>query len=248
VLAFAVGLVAKEASAQDLATRVRDLGTGIARFSYPLRPDAEICDQGVRIGDGRVMWRGRGRSDVATACVSGKISVELRVAAGAVRDVDVLDADDVPEPSAVDVGDRAAREAALYLLAVARTEGIEDAIFAAVLADVTDVWRELLAVARDPAVDGDVRGNALFWVGQEAGDAITAGIAAVAADEREEQDVRDAAVFALSQRPDDEGVVPLMEIARTAREAETRETAMFWLAQSEDARVIAFFEEILLGR
>lgn len=29
---------------------------------------------------------------------------------------------------------------------------------------------------------------------------------------------------------------------------ETRRSAMFWLAESEDERVYAFFEEILLGR
>jgi hypothetical protein len=247
VLAFAVGLVATEVSAQDLARRVSDLGTGIARLSYPLREDAEICDEGVRIGDSRVMWNGRGRN-VATGCVAERVWVELRVAAGVVRDVDVLDGDDVRDPSAADLGERTAAEAADYLFGVAREGGDEDAVFAAVLADVAEPWVELLAIARDPAVGGEVRGNALFWLGQEAGDAITVGIAAVAADEREEQEVREAAIFALSQRPSEEGVVPLMEIARTAREAETRETAMFWLAQSDDARVISFFEEILLGR
>ena len=40
----------------------------------------------------------------------------------------------------------------------------------------------------------------------------------------------------------------LMELARTAREAETRRSSMFWLAQSEDDRVIGFFEEILFAR
>ena len=46
----------------------------------------------------------------------------------------------------------------------------------------------------------------------------------------------------------DIGVEPLMELARTAREAETRRAAMFWLAQSEDPRVLSIFEEIQLGR
>ncbi len=73
-------------------------------------------------------------------------------------------------------------------------------------------------------------------------------LADVARDEDEEQDIRDAAVFALSQRPSDEGVPVLMELARTANEAKTRTSAMFWLAQSEDGRVLAFFEEILVGR
>jgi hypothetical protein len=248
VLALVLGMVAPGATAQELSRRVTDVGTGTARFSYPLREDAQVCDQGVRIGDSHMMWRGRVRGDVATGCVAGRVSVELRVAAGAVRDVDVLDGDDVPDPSAVDLGARRAEEAAGYLLTSAREDGVEDAVFAAVLADVDDLWRELLELARDRSVGEGVRRGALFWVAQDAGEAITAGIAAVAADEREDQVVREAAVFALSQRPGDEGVAPLMEIARTAREAETRKTAMFWLAQSPDPRVIAFFEEILLGR
>jgi len=70
----------------------------------------------------------------------------------------------------------------------------------------------------------------------------------VALDDEEEQEVRDAAVFALSRRPDDEAVPILMEIARTAPQAETRRSAMFWLAESKDDRVYAFFEEILTRR
>jgi len=66
--------------------------------------------------------------------------------------------------------------------------------------------------------------------------------------EDEDQEVRNAAIFALSQRPDDEGLPALMELARTGAHAETRKTAMFWLAQSGDERVVAFFEEILLRR
>jgi HEAT repeat protein len=115
------------------------------------------------------------------------------------------------------------------------------------IADVEDLWRDVLALARDREAESSVRASALFWLGQEAADAATAGIASVAADEREDQEVRDAAVFALSQRPRDQGVPALIELARTAREAETRRSAMFWLAQSGDDRVLPFFEEILLG-
>src|SRR5690606_22602875 len=137
-----------------------------------------------------------------------------------------------------------------YFLDLARAaapRGVgEDAVFAAMLADVADVWRDLLDIARDPSLRQDVRRASIFWLGQEAGGAVTAGIAAIAADEREEQEVREAAIFALSQQPDDLGVAALMDLARTAREAETRRSAMFWLAQSDDARVVEFFEEILL--
>jgi len=152
---------------------------------------------------------------------------------------------------AVDLGEVPAPGAARYLLEVARTAPTragEHAVFAAVLADVEGLWRGLLDVAKDRSVTKGVRKSALFWVGQEAADSATRGLSQVAADDDEEQDVRNAAVFALSQRPADESVPVLMDLARTAGQAETRRTAMFWLAQSEDPRVPAFFEKILVGR
>ncbi len=36
--------------------------------------------------------------------------------------------------------------------------------------------------------------------------------------------------------------------SREAAQAETRRSALFWLAQSEDPRVVPFLEEILVGR
>jgi hypothetical protein len=237
--------------AQDLPRRMTDVATGWATFSYPARPDVEICERGLTIDGRRMQWRGRFR-DEAGRCVTGTASVELRVAEGVVRDVDVLDLDEVVEAEALDLGAVSARDAADYFLSLARAGGTqaaaEDAVFAAMIADVEDAWRDLLDIARDPSVRQDVRESALFWLGQEAGEAETTGISDIAADEREEQEVREAAIFALSQRPGEVGVAPLMELARTAREAETRRAAMFWLAQSEDPRVLAFFEEILLGR
>jgi hypothetical protein len=240
-----------DGDAQELARRVTTVGTGSATFSYAARPDVEICERGVRIGGRRLQWRGRFREE-ARRCVTGTTAVELRVADGVVRDVDVLELDEVVEPGALDLGAVSARDAADYFLSLARAGtpqgAAEDAVFAAMLADVEDVWHDLFAIARDPSIRQDVRASSLFWLGQEAGDAVTTGIAAIAADEREEQEVREAAIFALSQRPGEVGVAPLMGLARTAREAETRRAAMFWLAQSDDPRVLAFFEEILLGR
>jgi hypothetical protein len=251
ILGIAALSIARGATAQDLAQRVAAVEAGSVSFTYPARPGAEICDRGITVGGNRVTWRGRDRGD-PVRCTSGPVTVELRVGEGIVRDVDLLDLDDVVGSETVDLGAVGAQEAAAYFLSLAREggtdEAAEDAVFPAVLADVDGIWRELLEIARDTSIPQDVRGSALFWLGQEAGDAVTSGIAAIAADEREEQDVREAAIFALSQRPADVGVEPLMEIARTAREGETRRAAMFWLAQSEDPRVLAFFEEILLGR
>jgi HEAT repeat protein len=139
-----------------------------------------------------------------------------------------------------------------FLLGAAREgaggRGVEEAILPVMLADVAEAWRDVLAVAENRGMDPDVRRSALFWVGQEAAAAATAGLAGVAADEDEDQEVRSAAIFALSQRPREEGVPILMELARTAREPSTRKTAFFWLAQSRDERVVPFFREVLVGK
>lgn len=250
----ALALAAAPASldAQGLAERVARVGEGTARVTYATRDDVEVCAEGIRMGEHRVWWRSNGWDDRPSECRSGSVEVELRVRAGAVRDVEVLRRRSDRSPGATDLGTVPADEAADFLLRVARTggsgRGLDEALMPAMLADVEDVWRELLDIGRDPGVRGGVRKGALFWLGQEAADAATEGLADVAFDEDEDQEVREAAVFALSRRPDGEGIPVLMEVARTAREAGTRRAAMFWLAQSEDERVLDFFEEILLRR
>jgi hypothetical protein len=240
------------AAAQDLAERVAAVGNGTVRVSYETRPDVEICDQGIRMGSDRVWWRSKGEGDAATGCRPGPAEAELDVRDGQVNDVDLVRRESDRTSGAVDLGEVRPRAAADYLLGLARArvgeKGGGDAIFAAVLADVEDLWRDLIQMARDRDVRGAVRKNALFWVGQEAAAAATEELAEVAFDEDEDQGVRDAAVFALSQRPESEGLPVLMDLARTARHAKTRRSAMFWLAQSEDDRVLAFFEEVLRGR
>jgi hypothetical protein len=247
-----VAVAPATAAGQELARRVSEVETGTVRLAYPTRPGVEICDEGVRIGEQKIMWRSRGWDAVASNCRFGPAEVELRVRGGTVRGVEMVRRLDDRTPGALDLGVVDSGDAVRFLLQVARGggrngRGEEDALFPAVLADVDGIWRDLMALARDRSVDEDVRGNALFWVGQEAADSVTAGLTEVAMDDHEDQDVREAAVFALSQRPDDEAVPMLMEIARTARQIETRRSAMFWLAQSGDERVYAFFERILTG-
>ena len=100
----------------------------------------------------------------------------------------------------------------------------------------------LIALARS-GQDGDVRGHALFWIAQRAGDK-AAGTITQALDDPETE-VRKKAVFALSQLPKDEGVPKLIDVARTHRDAAVRRQAMFWLGQSRDPRALAFFEQVL---
>ena len=101
----------------------------------------------------------------------------------------------------------------------------------------------LLDAARGHA-DPKVRGDALFWLAQKAGDK-----AAGAITERLEQDpdtdVKRRAVFALSQLPRDEGVPLLIQVAKTNKNAAVRKQAMFWLGQSHDRRALDFFAEVL---
>jgi HEAT repeat protein len=115
----------------------------------------------------------------------------------------------------------------------------------AMLADSVQIWPDLLKLAKNPDVNTEVRRSAVFWVGQAAARAATAGLVEVVGDAAVNQDVREAAVFALSQRPHDEGVPALIATARTANDARIRKSAIFWLGQTDDPRALAYFEEIL---
>ena len=89
-----------------------------------------------------------------------------------------------------------------------------------------------------------VRSQALFWLAQKSGEKAAAAITdAILSDP--ETEVKKQAVFSLSQLPKDRGVPLLIQFARTNRNPEVRKQAMFWLGQSQDARALAFFEEVL---
>ncbi|MBA3269024.1 MAG: HEAT repeat domain-containing protein [Acidobacteria bacterium] len=101
----------------------------------------------------------------------------------------------------------------------------------------------LLTAARAGATP-QIRGQALFWLAQRAGDKAVGAITdAIARDP--ETDVKKRAVFALSQLPRDEGVPRLIDVARTNANPAVRKQAMFWLGQTKDARALKFFEDIL---
>jgi HEAT repeat protein len=90
-----------------------------------------------------------------------------------------------------------------------------------------------------------VRGDALFWLSQRAGQEAVAAITEAIVNDPE-TDVKKRAVFALSQLPGDEGVPKLIDVARHNRNPEVRKQAFFWLGQSHDPRALQLFEEILL--
>lgn len=101
----------------------------------------------------------------------------------------------------------------------------------------------LIALAKRDA-SAKVRGQALFWLGQKAGQRAVAALEGAIVDDPD-RDVRKKAVFALSQLPKDEGVPKLIAVARSHRDPEVRKQAMFWLGQSGDERAVQFFEQVL---
>lgn len=247
---LALAAVPGAAAAQDATARITAGGDGVVRMSFATREGVEICENGIRMFDHRISWHG---SDWDHGpCVTGPATVELRVRNGGVTRVHTLRLGDRPDQHARDLGTVPAAEAVDILLAAARFgrsgRGAEDALFPAMLADAPGAWRKVMVLAEDRDAPRDARKSALFWLGQEAAEAASQGLARVAQDEDEEQEVRNAAVFALSQRDPSEGMPILMELARTARERETRRSAFFWLAQMDDPQVVAFFKEVLTGR
>ena len=236
----------------QIAQRVANTNDGTIRIAYDLKPGVEVCDRGIRSGGERQMWRSNGRYDPGV-CVTDVVEVDVEIRDGLVRGVEVVRPSESPPADLRGQVERlTAAEAVDFLLGLARTGAspgaAEDAVFPATVGDTEGTWRQLIELARDGSVHRSVRKNALFWVGQEAAEAATAELSDVALADDEEQEVREAAIFALSQRPENQAIGSLIEIARTAEQAESRKSAMFWLAQSEDERVVSFFEDILLGR
>src|SRR5262249_39753392 len=107
-----------------------------------------------------------------------------------------------------------------------------------------DGIEELIKIA-EAEPDREVKKQALFWLGQKAGERSlkVLGDAAYSADG--DTEVQKQAVFAISQRRDSEAVPLLINIAKTHPKAEVRKQALFWLGQSNDERALKLFKEIL---
>ncbi len=123
------------------------------------------------------------------------------------------------------------------------TDILEQMTFALHLNEAPGALPALIDMARREA-SSEVRGTALFWLSQQAGERATAAIA-VAGEEDPDLEVKERAVFALSQLPPDRGVPLLIRFARTHDSREIRKKAIFWLGQTEDPRALDFFEDIL---
>jgi hypothetical protein len=264
VLTLGAALLPTPAHAQDLAGRVRAAPPdATVHFSFAARPD--VCGDGetIRIGphDDRAivhMRSARARAgrrtadrDLDEACEDGPVRVSLERRAGAVHATHV----EVGGPPPHDVHDLGTVEpaaAAAYLLdTLAPTltqRAAGSAMFAATLARDVETWPALLRLARDARLEGDVRRQATFWVGQAAAERAAVGLVDLVDDDAEDLELRRTALFSLAQRNDETSFAFLLETARTHPHRELRKAAIFWLGQTDDPRALSLFEEILVRR
>jgi len=240
--------------AQSIADRVSRAGDGSIRMAFATRP--EICGRAGSISRGRnwnQTWGDYDRNrdvewDNACDYGPGRLVLEkrdgeivsLRFAVGGrwrPAGSDVTDIGTVPAKAAAD-----------YLMSLASTRPGRvgrDAIFPATIADSAVIWPALIQLAKNEDRPRETRKQAVFWLGQAAGDAATEGLDSLTRDSSIDREVQKQVVFALSQRPRDEGIPILIRVAKSHRDPEVRRDAMFWLGQSNDPRAIALFEEVL---
>jgi hypothetical protein len=258
-VAFAAGCT-RNATAQDIGSLIRQTRSGVLRLEFAAKPgvcgdgetfismNRDIDDEGERqyiqqTSRGINFTSGHGRWDYRN-CDDGPVRVNLDVENGEVVDIDTY----VGGRSAHAATTVSAPAAARFLLRLAETSTSttvgKHAILPAVIADSIEPWSELLSIGRNEGTNRDVRRSAIFWLGQAAGDKAADGLKSVLNDE--DVEVKKSAVFALSQIKGEKSLDALIDVAKNSKDRQVRKSALFWLAQKNDPRVLALFEDILL--
>lgn len=96
--------------------------------------------------------------------------------------------------------------------------------------------------SNDP--DRELKKQAMFWLGQKAGDRSLKFLSDVLEKNDGDTEIQKQAVTAIGQRRKDEAIPFLIKIAKTHQNLAVRKQAIFWLGQSGDERALAFFKEI----
>lgn len=251
-LVIVASFISRDAEAQGIAGRVASVRNGKVRFTFAARP--EICGSGNTIsrgGNNRMSWSSDDSPDVIydEECSHSPVRIVLFVDNSHVTKLRTYVGGRWRPATAetTDLGSVSTRDATDYLISLASTdEGSvgRDAILPATLADSVTIWPQLFRVARDDTRPMSTRKQAVFWLGQAAGD-VVAPDRSLRGHETDDEDVKKQAVFALSQRRNGEAVPALIQVAKNNRDPEVRRNALFWLGQSADPRALALFEEIL---
>ena len=89
-----------------------------------------------------------------------------------------------------------------------------------------------------------LRGEALFWLSQQAGEKAAAALRD-AVDNDPEESVRSKAVFGIAQLPNDESIPLLADLMKHNKSREVRKKAAFWLGQKNDPRALDVLTDVL---
>ena len=252
----AVCIGASTANAQPtLVSRINAVKTGRVRLTFAARDG--VC------GDVMSWFRTRNGSytgefngnmsgfrDVEPTCERGPVRLVIARASGETTDLRTYVGGRWKADTGVtDLGNVSAPAAGAWLLQLAESgtaKPARAAITAATITDSVDAAVTLLRIAKDEQRPSDVRASALNWLGEVVGDKVSQTLDSIAY-EPGDREVRKQAIFALSRRPTDEAVPALLKMAESLPDRELRKTAVFWLAQSKDARALAWVEK-RLGR
>jgi len=235
-------LLPRASEAQSIASRVAQVRDGKVRMSFASRDD--ICGWGDGIStnysgrtSNRSKWNNRSDDvDYDDRCMAGPARVVLTLRDGKVEKVRSYVGGRWRTPSdATDIGTVSAKEAVDYLLGVANRDegkGAGEAIFATTLADSVDVTPRLAAIAENESRSDEVRGQAIFWLGQSRTDKSGDYLRRLYKTIRSE-DVKDKVIFSISQQGDEDSQNWLIDLASNSGEStEMRKKALFWAGQS----------------
>ena len=239
---LALVLAGAPARGQALGDRIRAAHGARVTFQFAARPG--VC------GNGENLDTHHAEGDLTWDCHPGPLVVTLtRDDAG--RVTRLRTSVGAPPPAdATDLGAVTPAEASAWLLDLAGADlgkPSEAAVLPAVLARDVESWPRLARLAKDTRLQTGLRRQAVFWLGQEAADAVVGPLDTLLTADPD-RDVRRMALFTLSQRHDERSFQILLRIARGDRDPDLRRQAFFWLGRSEDPRGVAFFEEMLAGR
>ena len=236
-------LLPRTGETQSIASRVASVRDGKVRMSFASRDDICGWDSGIstrhstnsRNGSS---WSRNDSEDVSydEECSAGPARVVLTLRGGRVEKVRAYVGGRWRVPSdARDLGTVSAREAVDYLLAVANADagkGSENAIFPVTLADSVDIAPRLAAIGENESKSEDLRGQAIFWLGQTRTDRSVDYLRALYRKIRNE-DVKDKVIFAMSQQRDQSSQDWLIDLASNSGESiEMRKKALFWAGQT----------------
>lgn len=141
------------------------------------------------------------------------------------------------------ISDREVKKQIVFAASINKSEGADGASKRR-----DDAGVDFLIKVAETDSDREVRKQALFWLGQKAGQRSLDALGKVIEGTDDDTEVQKQAVFAISQRPKDEAVPLLIKIAKTHPKAEVRKQAIFWLGQTGDERALEFFKEVLTNK